>query len=118
MLVTGSRDWTDNDRIATEMAWYALGYTQLTLIHGACPTGADDLADRFGHRLGWQVERHPADWRRHGRRAGYIRNAEMVEAGAEVCLAFIRNNSRGATMCADLAERAGIPTHRFTEETK
>jgi hypothetical protein len=36
--------------------------------------------------------------------------------GADLCLAFIRNHSRGASMCADLAEQAGIRTIRITHE--
>jgi hypothetical protein len=117
LLVTGSRDWTDSEKIHAEMAWVTLGYIQnITLVHGACPTGADDIADKHAARLGWDVERHPAQWSRYGKRAGFVRNAEMVDAGANVCLAFIRNRSKGASMCAELAEKAGIPTYRFTEE--
>lgn len=119
VLVTGSRDWTDKASIALELDWYTMGYgaDDLVLVHGDCPTGADSIARHHAAVHGWAVERHPADWAQYGRRAGFVRNAEMVAAGAHVCLAFIRNNSKGASMCADLAERAGIPTHRFTEET-
>jgi hypothetical protein len=43
------------------------------------------------------------------------RNAEMVAAGAEVCVAFIRAGSPGAGHTARLAEAAGIPTRRYMQ---
>ena len=48
-----------------------------------------------------------------GRAAGFQHNAAMVAAGATVCLAFIRNGSRGASHTTALAEAAGIPTRRY-----
>lgn len=36
----------------------------------------------------------------------------VLEGGADACVAFIREHSRGATHCAALAEQAGIPTWR------
>jgi hypothetical protein len=86
------------------------------IVHGACPYGADKLANDLAVEFGVPVEKHPARWSIHGNRAGFLRNAEMVELGADVCLAFIRNGSKGATMTADLANEAGIPTYRYTEE--
>lgn len=61
--------------------------------------------------FGWHTECHWPDWDRYGRkRAGFIRNQHMVDLGADLCLAFTRDNSRGTAHCALAAEAAGIPT--------
>jgi YspA, cpYpsA-related SLOG family len=117
VLVTGSRSWTDAHRI--EVAIFRELYETKTfaqnavLIHGACPTGADALAEEYATRAGMHIIRRPADWDRHGKRAGFLRNVELVELEPDVCLAFIRDGSKGATMTANLAEKAGIETRRF-----
>jgi hypothetical protein len=117
ILVTGSRTWLDirtlERAIFRELYEMKCPPSDAVLIHGACPTGADFLADRYAKRLGMHVARYPANWIRHGRGAGFRRNAEMVAAEPDVCLAFIRHGSKGATMTANLAEKAGIPTVRY-----
>lgn len=80
--------------------------------------GADVLCEQCWTHWGGAVERHAADWQRDGRRAGYLRNLRMVEAGADVCLAFIRNQSRGASHCAAWADLAGIPTTVYAASEK
>lgn len=115
ILVTGSRDWDDERTIrsALLLASYYLRVFAPTIVHGACPSGADAIADRFAVDNGWPVERHPAKWGTFGKSAGFVRNKFMVDTGASLCLAFIKNDSKGASMTARLAEEAGIPTMRF-----
>lgn len=118
ILVTGSRTWADYPRVVAAIA-EAAGRANTTpvVIHGAA-RGADTLAATAARSLGIEVEEHPANWEAHGRAAGILRNRLMVDLGADVCLAFIRDDSRGATHCAALAESRGIPTRRFTETTE
>lgn len=129
ILITGSRDWTNEDVIFSALtlaiARGAVDNSAVTLVSGACFTGADVIAERLCREAGVAVERHPADWPRYGRAAGPHRNAEMVELGADVCLAFIGpcssprcsiegvHPSHGASGTADLAERHGIETRRY-----
>lgn len=116
ILVTGSRDWTDKVTVAQAIreAWLVAGRPYgVVVVHGGA-RGADYIAGVYAKRLGFSVEVHEADWS-FGKSAGYIRNKEMVNAGADICLAFIKNESKGATMCAELAEKAGIPTHIWRE---
>jgi hypothetical protein len=117
VLLTGSRTWTDWHTIVAKLDFLARKIPDLLIIHGACARGADDIADRHARAHGIRTERHPANWRKYGRRAGHVRNAHMVALGAELCLAFIRDNSPGASGCAAMAEAAGISTVRFTERS-
>jgi hypothetical protein len=136
ILVTGSRAWDDWRTITGALIQARRDGNPdqgpTIVVHG-CALGADYLAAQAARKLGWEVEAHPAEWgapcrpecvlghRRPGRdgfsycpAAGNYRNAEMVALGADACLAFIKDGSAGATHCAGLAEKAGIPVRRFT----
>lgn len=114
ILVTGSRDWVDEEIIYHALKTYTYNYAYNTVIHGGA-SGADAIADKVAKDLKFNVKTFPANWNQYGKRAGYLRNKQMVDLGPDICLAFIKNNSRGATMCAELAINAGIPTHYFRQ---
>jgi hypothetical protein len=111
LLITGSRDWSDAQVIATELEIVqAHEGEQVVLVSGSCPTGADKIAEDIAVKFGWMIERHPADWKTHGKRAGFIRNGEMVEQGADYCVAFVKDSSPGASNTVVKARIAKIPT--------
>lgn len=114
ILVTGSRDWEDRDLIYQILGEFTSHGVRHTLVHGDCPTGADRMADDWAKcQPDIIVEKYPAEWDVYGKRAGFVRNEQMVNLGADICLAFIKNNSKGATMTANLAQAAGIKVIRY-----
>jgi hypothetical protein len=94
--------------------------SDLTVIHGGA-RGVDSIAGGMARGLGITVEEFPADWRRHPKVAGFIRNQAMLESGAELVVAFKRGFdrtlSRGGTehMCR-IADDAGVPYIVVDEE--
>jgi hypothetical protein len=136
--VTGSRDWYRPSTIRAALAAVLAAHPDAVLISGHAREGADMLAERawadlLGYRTAddaWhagRIERHPADWAKLGRAAGYRRNAEMVASGADEWAAFARacakptcptseaHASHGTADCAQRAEKVGIPVtwHRY-----
>lgn len=109
ILITGSRDWDDKGAIALAMLESAENASdKIIIVHGACPTGADQMAGDFAEFMNWGIEEYPANWVKHGRAAGPIRNQHMVDLGADICLAFPLGESRGTRHCMKAAEKAGI----------
>jgi hypothetical protein len=75
----GGRDlaWP-HQRIAAELLARSGGRLVHLLLHGGA-RGADAAIARAAHQLGWSALVMPAEWRRHGRAAGPIRNRELLE---------------------------------------
>jgi hypothetical protein len=116
LLVTGSRDWTDRRLLESALdgivQWLFTDVVPI-VVHGACETGADAMADEWARSRGYWREPHPVV-REHGPwpAAGPRRNREMVEAGARVCAAFRLHGepNKGTTDCFKQAIRACIAT--------
>ena len=75
----GGRDlaWP-HQRVAAELLDRSGGRLVHLLLHGGA-RGADAAIARAAHQLDWSALVMPAEWRRHGRAAGPIRNRELLE---------------------------------------
>jgi hypothetical protein len=78
-------------------------------VHGNAKTGADSIADEILGVLKREVEIYPALWKKYGKSAGPIRNQEMAEAGADLCLAFWDGKSKGTGNMIQWAMKLDIP---------
>lgn len=83
-----------------------------TIISGKA-RGADSAAADWAISNWTRLEEYPADWGKYGKRAGYIRNVQMLEEGRpDMVIAF--PGGKGTEMMCSLAEKKGVPVYRFT----
>lgn len=109
VLVCGGRDFDDERRVQRELnKFYEViaEFGPMTIIHGgAC--GADNLAARWAYDNKVPSKVYPAQWGRHGKAAGPIRNNEMLKSGVDWVIAFPGGN--GTEHMKTIARKAGVP---------
>lgn len=111
VLFFGSRTWTDQVAIARVMDELILeGDGSLVVIAGGAP-GADRLAEAEARRRGLLPIIERADWNRHGKAAGHIRNQAMIEKHwPELARGFrMPGKSNGTDDMVRRLKAAGIP---------
>lgn len=112
ILVTGTRSGAKQEFVDETLARVAGDSWPVTLIHGDA-RGIDTQAGIVARTRGWTIEVYPADWNSYGKRAGSLRNQQMVDTGADVCVAFPGPDSIGTHDCIRRAKRAHIPVLVF-----
>jgi len=99
-LVCGGRDFTDWQFMREKLKVLLKTDWMFILVHGDC-RGADRLAAGWAKACELIVEAHPADWDTYGKKAGSIRNQEMLDSGIDGVVAFT-----GGVGTADMVDRA------------
>jgi YspA, cpYpsA-related SLOG family len=74
LAVTGGRDYWDVDTIFLVLDTWHERRPITMLIHGACPTGLDHVADIWAASRRVPCTPEPAAWSEHGKSAGPRRN--------------------------------------------
>lgn len=100
VIIAGTRHGVD--RGIVREAIEESGFDVTELLTGKCPTGVDPAGERWAREHLIPVREFPADWSKHGKRAGPLRNAEMAQEG-EALIALPCAHSRGTR---DMIKRA------------
>ena len=109
VLVCGDRNWTDRDTISRIMGELH-AKRPIVVCHGAC-SGADTIVGQVARLYGIPVKAFPAKWAKYGKRAGPIRNRQMLTVFApDLVLAFHADikHSRGTADMVRAAQEAGV----------
>ncbi len=80
---------------------------QITEVVSGEAVGVDGLGRRFGEENNIPVTKFPADWKAHGKGAGYIRNKQMADY-AEALIAVWDGESRGTKNMIEQATKNGL----------
>lgn len=83
------------------------------IVSGNCEFSPDKWGEKWSKQyLGKEATLFPADWDKHGRSAGPIRNAQMAEY-ADMLLCFFDGKSRGTKNMIDQALKKGLDVHVY-----
>lgn len=116
IIVCGGRHFNDyaclESILDDVLADHNLGYAEVEVVSGGCPSGADALGELFATTHNIQCSRFPAEWDKYGKSAGPIRNSQMVNYAREsqkpIVVAFSNSTTRGTNDTIKKANKLGI----------
>lgn len=109
IIIAGSRNCPEKDNelfLKLTLLFRNMDYNDLEIVSGTCK-GADILGENYAKDNNLPIKQFPADWDKHGNKAGYIRNKEMAEYATHL-IALWDGESKGTKMMIDLAKRNGL----------
>jgi len=109
VIIAGGRDFSDEELLAASCDRLLKDLEEVEIVSGGA-NGADRLGEFYAIDRDFLIKRFPADWEKHGKRAGYLRNQKMAEY-ADILIAFWDGQSRGTKHMIDIATKRGLIIH-------
>ncbi len=115
IIIAGSRDFHDYELLKIEVDKFIDEYkatlsasddNSISIVSGHA-RGADKLGEQYAREYSYFCYVMPADWDKHGKRAGYLRNASMAKE-ADALIAFWDGQSRGTYHMIELAKKENL----------
>lgn len=119
IIVSGGRDFADYDYLKEKMNGVIenINHSRITIISGGAK-GADSIAEKYAREKGIEFKRFNARWDLFGKRAGYIRNIEMLDYaglsdGDSILVAFWDGKSNGTKhMISEAMKRENFKVYK------
>lgn len=107
VVIAGGRDFADYSLLCQKCDQFFRNKRPTAIISGMA-RGADLLGAQYAWEHGIPLLEFPADWSRLGKRAGMLRNLQMLDA-ADAVVAFWDGQSKGTHHTITEAKRRGLP---------
>lgn len=111
LLIAGTRTYNNYEELKREVDYFRKDVINVRIITG-CAKGADTLAKRYAREHDLPLVVYEADWKKHGKKAGPIRNKAMAYVAHAVVL-FWDGKSKGTLNMYHTARMWGIETIRI-----
>ena len=112
VIIAGSRNIATPDALRDALA--DSGFDVSEVVSGGA-RGVDQLGEWWAAHEGLPVKVFKADWKKHGRAAGPIRNRQMAEY-ADALLAIWDGESPGTKNMIEEAQKRGLKVHVHNSE--
>jgi len=109
VIIAGSRGFSDLQLLYAKCEEILANVKEAEIVSGTAK-GADKMGEHYASLRGFSVKQFPADWNKHGKSAGYLRNKDMAEY-ADMLIAFWDGESRGTKHMIDLANERKLTVH-------
>lgn len=105
IAIIGSRNFNGYKLVTEVLLPYK---SKISLIVSGGAKGADSLGEKWAIENNIQTLIFPADWDKHGKRAGFIRNEDIIK-NCEGVIAFWDGQSKGTGHSISLAHKYNKP---------
>jgi len=112
ICVCGGRDYINKEKVFSVLDNALSVFDDVSIMNGAAK-GADKLSSTWAFERNVPLLEVPADWEKHKRAAGPIRNREMLNLGFDMLIAF--PGGRGTADMISITKKANIPVYEVTE---
>lgn len=103
VAIVGSRNFNNYSFMRSNLLQH-FNVDDIKCICSGGAKGADTLAEMFADEFNIPTKVFLADWAKHGKSAGFIRNVDIVD-NADIVIAFWDGISKGTKHSIDLAKK-------------